>query len=221
MKRVNFCILLFGIAIIFSSCKNNLDTETAKVLLNNVDFMDYQKEFTTNYKETIQNQYYNGSSNNCNTGGWGVTICSEPFLNGNRDYRYLDKRTLDLLTTLEKYKYISVKDSVDNSSCCEYRYKVVHLQDDTKYLNPKHLIVENSTITFVTITPSLGTITGIKNTEEGKRAEIEFELKFSCNQVGNMVYQGYCKDIKNESFLAIAEMYNDGWRITSIQKKTP
>ncbi|MBL7789387.1 MAG: hypothetical protein JNL75_06080 [Chitinophagales bacterium] len=221
MKYINLSGILLCIVLSISSCKTNLDTNGATALLQKVDFMDYQKEFTTNYKETIQSQYYNGSSNNCNSGGWGVTMCSEPFINGNSDYRYLDSRTLKLLEQLEKYKYISVKDSVDNSSCCEYRYKVIHLEGESKNLDPKHLIVEKSTITYITITPSLGTITGIKNTEEGKRAEIEFELKFTCSFLGNVVYQSHCSDTENESFLGIAEMYNDGWRITSIQKKTP
>lgn len=211
--------VLIGLSLFLTSCVKKLEKEDAQKLLESINLMDYKSQFTTNYQEKIISQYYNGVTNTCNYGGgWGATICSEPFLDAGKDFRYLNSRDKEVLQYLEKFNYISLTDSVDYSSCCQYSYKLIKLGKKAKDVTSL-IWKDDKSYTITTISPHINRITGIKTIEDGKKVEIEFDLKFECNEIGMILYGSHCSSIELESFIAQVEMYDDGWRITDIRKK--
>ena len=207
MRQI-MCLVL-GLAMFEMGCEKPLTREEALPIIK-------QKVATSDNVESkvyakLLKMYFNGTSNQC----FGATICMQPFLDSyNEDYRYTGQSERSTLEELKQKGYIQMVDSVDNSSCCITNYMNVVLTDKAKQLQGE------STGKYYKLEIShkeVGFVTGIKETEKGKRAEVDFSILNHSNELAKILAPKL-NQTNEEPYTAIFEKYDDGWRITSIQR---
>lgn len=207
--RIAICLLL-GCALLGVGCEKPLTREEALPMIKS-EFNTGNKFQNKVYTKLLK-RYYNGQSNQCP----GATICMQPFLDSyNENYQYTSQSERNTLEQLKLKGYIQMIDSTDNSSCCLNFYVNIILTEKAKKL----LSNESSTKYYPLeiLSKEVGNVTGIKETEKGKKAEVDFSVISQYNELASILRPNL-NQVSEETYTAIFEKYDDGWRMTSTQK---
>lgn len=202
--------LLLGCALLGMGCEKPLTREEALPMIKS-EFSSSEK-FQNKIFTKLLKRYYNGQSNQCS----GVTLCMQPFLDSySENYQYVDQSEKNVLEQLKQKGYIRIIDSTDNSSCCLNFYVNIKLTEKAKKLLSNESLTKYYQLEI--LSKEVGNVTGIKETEKGKKAEVDFSVIGHYNDLANILRPNQ-NQISEETYTAIFEKYDDGWRITSTQK---